>query len=395
MAVTSPARAAITVRPITPADVARGRRVPARATSTSASPADAWARALDVPWEVEQPNAGFMLLDGDDGRRRPPRVLLRAHHRRPDRALLQPRRLVRAARPPLPRAAPAEGAARPGRLPLHRPLAQRQRRRRSTSSSASSSSTRRPRSCPNLPWPSRPGRDTISSDPALLERTLTGAELRALPRPRGRRGGPPPAAQRGDEHWCYVVFRKDRRKGLPLFASILLRERPRAVPGDVAGRSRGTCCCATASRDAGRARRRRAPAAAVAHGRVAAAKDVPEPEPRAGPDRLPVQRAGLRRLVRPADQRKRHRTMRTQLHQIVADSARRAPTRPRSRSRTRRSPTRELWDEVAVVRGRAAAARARARRARRRLPRQADRDRRRRSSAPRPPAACSCRSTRC
>ena len=35
-------------------------------------------------------------------------------------------------------------------------------------------------------------------------------------------------------------------------------------------------------------------------------------------------------LVRPSDQRKRHRTMRTQLHQIVADiGAPSRPTRPR------------------------------------------------------------------
>src|SRR5262249_16839599 len=28
--------------------------------------ADAWARALDVPWTVAQPNAGFMLTAGDE-----------------------------------------------------------------------------------------------------------------------------------------------------------------------------------------------------------------------------------------------------------------------------------------------------------------------------------------
>ena len=68
----------VRVRPITDADVRARRRVPARATSTTRVPAEHWARALDVPWDVEQPNAGFMLLDGDDGRRRAPRVLLRA-----------------------------------------------------------------------------------------------------------------------------------------------------------------------------------------------------------------------------------------------------------------------------------------------------------------------------
>ena len=42
---------------------------------------------------------------------------------------------------------------------------------------------------------------------------------------------PPPAPLvivvliRGDE-WCYVVFRRDRRKGLPLFASVLYVSNP-------------------------------------------------------------------------------------------------------------------------------------------------------------------------
>ena len=38
-------------------------------------------------------------------------------------------------------------------------------------------------------------------------------------------------------HWCYVVFRKDRRKGLPLFASILHVSDPelfRAMSGPLA-----------------------------------------------------------------------------------------------------------------------------------------------------------------
>ncbi len=103
-----------------------------------------------------------------------------------------------------------------------------------------------------------------------------------------------------------------------------------------------------AAGDAGRARGRGAPAAAVAHGRLAAAKDVPEPEPRAGPDRLPVQRAGLRLVVRRADQRKRHRTMRTQLHQIVADSARRRASAPALTFKDATLTYGELWDEVAA-----------------------------------------------
>jgi len=75
----------------------------------------------------------------------------------------------------------------------------------------------------NLPWPSR---GTISSDPALIERTLGGRELQLY---RDHRAAP--AARhlvllRGDE-CCYVMFRKDRRKRLPLFATILHVSNPR------------------------------------------------------------------------------------------------------------------------------------------------------------------------
>lgn len=73
---------------------------------------------------------------------------------------------------------------------------------------------------PNLPWPSRPGRYRVCTDPRVVESTLTGRELQLY------RDHADTAAARhlvllsGDE-WCYVVFRRDRRKGLPLFASIL------------------------------------------------------------------------------------------------------------------------------------------------------------------------------
>jgi hypothetical protein len=84
-----------------------------------------------------------------------------------------------------------------------------------------------------VPWLSRPGRDTISSDPALLERTLTGRELQLYRDHMGSAAARHVLLMRGDD-WCYVVFRKDRRKGLPLFASILHVSHPelfRAMSG--------------------------------------------------------------------------------------------------------------------------------------------------------------------
>jgi len=69
---------------------------------------------------------------------------------------------------------------------------------------------------PNLPWPAR---GSVSSDPAVLERTLTGVELQ---RYRDHAGAEPArhVVLRRGARWCYVMFRVERRKGLPL-ASLL------------------------------------------------------------------------------------------------------------------------------------------------------------------------------
>jgi hypothetical protein len=72
----------------------------------------------------------------------------------------------------------------------------------------------------NLPWPSVPGRYTISSDPAVLAATLTGRDLEVYRDHAGTRAAHHVVVTRGGR-WCYVVFRRDRRKNLPLFASIL------------------------------------------------------------------------------------------------------------------------------------------------------------------------------
>lgn len=73
---------------------------------------------------------------------------------------------------------------------------------------------------PNLPWPSLPGRCRVSADPAVIERTLTGAALRHYRDHVGAAAARHVVIRRGDR-WCYVVFRRDRPKNLPLFASIV------------------------------------------------------------------------------------------------------------------------------------------------------------------------------
>ena len=73
---------------------------------------------------------------------------------------------------------------------------------------------------PNLPWPSWPRRHRVSADPRVVESTLTGSELRLYRDHAGTAAAHHLVLRSGDE-WCYVVFRRDRRKRLPLFASIL------------------------------------------------------------------------------------------------------------------------------------------------------------------------------
>jgi len=73
---------------------------------------------------------------------------------------------------------------------------------------------------PNLPWPSWPARVSVSCDPAVLRSTLTGAELERYEDHAGTAAAHHVVLRSGGD-WCYVVFRRDRRKGLPLFASML------------------------------------------------------------------------------------------------------------------------------------------------------------------------------
>lgn len=68
---------------------------------------------------------------------------------------------------------------------------------------------------PNLPWPSLPGRGRVSTDPARIERELSGEELRLY-----RDHADAPAVrhlllQREDER-CYVALREDVWRRLPI-----------------------------------------------------------------------------------------------------------------------------------------------------------------------------------
>jgi hypothetical protein len=214
---------AVRVAPITEVDVDRVAEFLHAHLNTRVS-AEHWADAVEVPWEVEQPNAGFMLLDDDevvgvqlafysermiDGRRERfcnlgAWCVLPAYR-------FQGLRLLKSA------------LKQPGYhftdlSPSGNVVGINQKldfRFLDTTTAL----------VPNLPWPSWPGRGIVSSDRDLIERTLTGRDLELYRDHAGAGAARHLVLIRGDE-WCYVVFRKDRRKNLPLFASVLYVSNP-------------------------------------------------------------------------------------------------------------------------------------------------------------------------
>jgi len=72
----------------------------------------------------------------------------------------------------------------------------------------------------NLPWPIRPGRYRVISGRAEIERRLAGRELQIYRDHQHARAAHHVLLVEGGRQ-CYVVFRRDRRKNLPIFASVL------------------------------------------------------------------------------------------------------------------------------------------------------------------------------
>ena len=140
--------------------------------------ADHWARAINVPWTVDRPNSGFILLNDD--------VIVGAHLAFYSERVIEGRRerfCNLGAWCVLPEyrlhsLRLLKAAARPGGLPLHRPVAHRERRRGQREAAAFAYWTRPRVPAPNLPWPSVPGRVAISSDPAADRAHPPGGELR-------------------------------------------------------------------------------------------------------------------------------------------------------------------------------------------------------------------------
>jgi hypothetical protein len=181
--------------------------------------AETWLAATAVPWDVEQPNHGFMLVDGErvvgvylafyserqiDGRRERFCNLgawcvddgYRFHALRLLKALLA-----------------QEGYTFTDLSPSGSVPALNAKLGFDFLDTATWLA-------PNLPWPSLPSRTRIVTDPDAIAATLSPAELAVYRDHAGALAARHVVLRRGED-WCYVIFRKDRRKGLPLFASIL------------------------------------------------------------------------------------------------------------------------------------------------------------------------------
>ena len=182
--------------------------------------ADAWERALQVPWKVSSPNHGFLLRDPDgdiagtylafysertidEQRRRfcnlgawcvlPP---YRFHSLKLIKALLAQEGYEFTDLSPSGNVVPVNTRFGFSFLDTATALA------------------------PTLPWPVLPGQGRISADPSVIEDTLAGDDLQIY---RDHAGA---AAARHvvlirNGRYCYVIFRTDRRRNLPFFASLL------------------------------------------------------------------------------------------------------------------------------------------------------------------------------
>jgi hypothetical protein len=186
---------------------------------------EAWARAVDVPWKVDAPNHGFHLRD-DDGTVLGAYLAFYSDRTIGDRTLrfcnlgawcVLPEQRFHSLK--------LLKALLDQKCDVYTDL--------SPSGNVVPLNTRRgfrfldtaTQLVPNAPWPSLPGSGSVTGDRQVIERTLTGAQAQIFQDHAGLAAARHLLLTRGDES-CYVIFRKDRRKGLPLFASILYVSNP-------------------------------------------------------------------------------------------------------------------------------------------------------------------------
>ncbi len=209
----------VRVEPITTADMPAVARF-LHANLNTRVAADDWERALQVPWKAPAPNHGFLLRDGNgdvagaylafysertiDGRVR--RICNlgawcvlpqhRFHSLKPLKALLA-----------------QDGYEFTDLSPSGNVVAVNTRFGFAFLDTATAVA-------PTLPWPALPGGGRLSADPTVIENTLTGADLQIYRDHADTAAARHVVLIRGGRY-CYVIFRTDRRKNLPVFASVL------------------------------------------------------------------------------------------------------------------------------------------------------------------------------
>jgi hypothetical protein len=177
-----------------------------------------WACSMQAPWQVDAPNAGFVMLDDE--------TIVGAYI-----ALYSERRIDgRAERFCNLGAWCVLPEYRAHSLRLLRPLLAQEHYHFTDLSPTGDVAALNARLrfrfldtttavVPNLPWPSWPRRDLVSSDREDLERALTGRDLE-LYRDHARARAALHVVLVRDGERCYVMLRRGRRRGLRI-ASVL------------------------------------------------------------------------------------------------------------------------------------------------------------------------------
>lgn len=207
----------VRVVPIEDGDAARAAEF-LYANMDSGPPASGWERAIATAWDPRRPNAGFMLLDGETvagvqlafySRRALPGGEEVAICNLGAWCVLPSHRLHSLK---LPRAVLAqEGWAFTDLSPSGNVVALNERMGFTHLDTTTSL-------VPALPWWSP--RVRAITDPEAIERALTGRQLEIFRDHRDAPAAHHVLLRRGADA-RYLIFRKDRRRDLPLFASVL------------------------------------------------------------------------------------------------------------------------------------------------------------------------------
>jgi hypothetical protein len=213
-----PSRTGVTVRPILDVDIPDVARFLAD-TLAARGGEDRWVAAMSPSWDSRQPNHGYMLVDDDrpvgvhlalyseriiDGRREEMCNLAawcvlpsyRHHGLRLLRALLR-----------------QEGYHFTDFSPSGNVVPLNLRLGFTALDTATALS-------PNVPWPPPSAGVRIATDPDEVPQLLSDGDLEIFRDHARAAAANHLVVVRGDET-CYVIYRRDRRKGLPLFASFL------------------------------------------------------------------------------------------------------------------------------------------------------------------------------